>query len=305
MSRLDPRRGLFGLAQTLLLAGCGGVSTGPPGAMHYRHPALTEPSGLVASRRYPGVFWTHNDSGGQADLFAVTAAGTVIARIPVEGAEQRDWEAITVDDAGRLYIGDIGNNRSRRRDLQVYVVPEPDPRRDLSAKVERTVRFRYPDQKAFPAAVRNFDAESLFWTRGVLYLLTKHRGDMQTKLYRFPPAAAGEQVLERVGAPFALGGNRLLFGGRTTDAAITPDGQYLAVLSYHAFFIFERPQEGDAFLSRLVLREPLDQTLYVQCEAIAWAGRDLIISNEQGRIFRIEDPLSRAQGAQPNGPSVP
>jgi len=28
------------------------------------NPRITESSGVVASRQFPGVFWTHNDGGG-------------------------------------------------------------------------------------------------------------------------------------------------------------------------------------------------------------------------------------------------
>src|SRR5580765_7005738 len=31
---------------------------------HLTHPRITESSGVVASRQYPRVFWTHNDGGG-------------------------------------------------------------------------------------------------------------------------------------------------------------------------------------------------------------------------------------------------
>lgn len=31
-----------------------------------------------------------------------------------------------------------------------------------------------------------------------------------------------------------------------------------------------------------------------QCEAIAWDGEDLVITNESGRMFRLEQPLDPA-----------
>ncbi|RYG42513.1 hypothetical protein EON79_18735, partial [bacterium] len=41
-------------------------------------PVIDEGSGIVASRRYPGVFWTHNDSGDAARFFAIKADGTAV-----------------------------------------------------------------------------------------------------------------------------------------------------------------------------------------------------------------------------------
>src|SRR5262245_47557574 len=96
--------------------------------------ALREASGVVASRRHPGVFWSHNDSDDLPRLFAfrrdgapVVAAGVDPARyrgVSIDGARNIDWEDITSDPDGRLYIGDIGNNYSTRRNLAIYVVDE-------------------------------------------------------------------------------------------------------------------------------------------------------------------------------------
>ena len=100
-------------------------------------PALREGSALLRSRRYEGVYWSLNDSRNGAVLFAFDRDGRPVrpagaegayAGVAVTGAENRDWEALAADDAGNLYIGDAGNNSNKRRDLAVYIVPEPDPR---------------------------------------------------------------------------------------------------------------------------------------------------------------------------------
>lgn len=255
---------------------------------------IDENSGLACSRRYPGVIWTHNDSGDWNRIFALGERGQAIAEIRVEGADNIDWEDITVDTAGNLYVGDFGNNDNTRRDLTVYKFEEPDPRqgKELVVRAKR-LRFRYPDQTAFPDPARkNFDAEALFWTEGHLYVLTKHRSDTDTVLYRFPSdwPEDGEVVVERVGS-FDVGGAFRPFGGMVTAADVTPDGRYLAVLTYHAVFVFERPDQGDNYLSRLVNEIELDQLVLKQCEGIAWQGSDLLISNEDGEIHRLERPL--------------
>ena len=58
-------------------------------------PALDEASGLSASWRRPGVYWTHNDSpGGKVEnyLYAFGQAGTQKARVQLQGAKNLDWE---------------------------------------------------------------------------------------------------------------------------------------------------------------------------------------------------------------------
>ena len=114
---------------------------------------LSEPSGLAASSHHADIFWTHDDSGGNPEIFAVNRDGKVLGVFKVEGAEANDWEAIATDRKGKLYIGDFGNNRNTRRDLVIYQVREPRFARAFhprTTKVERMVRFFYPEQTKFP-----------------------------------------------------------------------------------------------------------------------------------------------------------
>ncbi|MCA9685854.1 MAG: hypothetical protein KC457_27000, partial [Myxococcales bacterium] len=91
-------------------------------------PQVDEPSGLVASATHPGVYWTHGDSGNGNWLFAIDAEGKLLARYRVAATENVDWEDIAHAEQGRLWLGDIGNNDSGRRDLAVHRLPAPDPR---------------------------------------------------------------------------------------------------------------------------------------------------------------------------------
>ncbi|TPV94968.1 MAG: hypothetical protein B7733_12475 [Myxococcales bacterium FL481] len=255
-------------------------------------PRILESSGLVQSRRYPGVFWTHSDSSQAAVLYAVDGHGRLLRNYELRGEKNVDWEDIAIDDDGHLYLGDIGNNGSQRRDLAVLRFAEPDPRAEGAeiGGVQR-IPFRYPDQDFVGEAVPNFDAESLFWANGELYLLTKHRSDQSTTLYRFP-SLRGSQVrdLERI-SEFNLGGYWARFGGMATAADLRREGDVLVVLTYHALFFFDAPRDGHDYLARLRKRIDFDQRATGQCEAVAWDGDDVVFTNESGSIFRIVDPL--------------
>ena len=286
----------------ILITGCGvaySLCRNPADCFPtYEVPGLDEPSGLAASLRNPGVFWTHNDSGDEARIFAVTVDGKLLGEFSVGGADAVDWEAITIDGNGRLYIADMGNNFNNREDLVIYVVPEPEvdpvtPGVGGALTVEYAIPFHYPDQGGFPEVDNeNFDAEAIFWANEKLYVLTKHRSDFETTLYRFDDLAPSEsKAISRI-STFDVGGEDRPFGGRVTGADATPDGQRLAVLTYHAVFVFEKPVAGDDYLSRLVNRIDFDQETTGQVEAIAWDDANLVLTNEQGLIFRLENPLA-------------
>ena len=121
-----------------------------------------ENSGIVKSRQWPDVFWMHNDSGDEPRVYAVRRDGTVYPsdRYGTEqpgtligGAINVDWEDITVDNRGHLIVADSGNNYNDRRDLVLYVLPEPSPAAGRTTWIRR-VFFRYPDQVQFPAPQR-------------------------------------------------------------------------------------------------------------------------------------------------------
>jgi len=86
--------------------------------------AIDESSGLAASRRRDGVFWTHNDSGDGPRLYAFNRKGEHLATITVGGAVARDWEdmaSFTLRGKPWLLVGDVGDNARARRHSTLYV----------------------------------------------------------------------------------------------------------------------------------------------------------------------------------------
>ena len=85
---------------------------------------ITESSGLAASRCQYNVLWTLNDSGDDAYFFAIDLNGHNLGTWKIAGVENIDWEdiALNKDKAGKcfIYIGEIGDNKLRRREHAVY-----------------------------------------------------------------------------------------------------------------------------------------------------------------------------------------
>ena len=187
-------------------------------------PALSECSGVVASRAHPGVIWAHNDSGNPAELFAIGVDGTTIARFAV-AAPNLDWEDIAIDDAG-IYLADVGNNQRNRREVQVLRVDEPDPALPPAGPlpVRATCRLTWPDQPA--------DCEALVVSGAVGYLIDK-RLDGPPGVWRFRLDDVAVQVLERVAT--------LPINVPVTGADLSPDGRRLAVCHPLGLHVFTLP----------------------------------------------------------------
>ncbi|MBK1878011.1 hypothetical protein [Pelagicoccus mobilis] len=256
---------------------------------------INEPSGLVKSRQFKKVYWTHNDSGDKARIFAITRKGKSVEAteakknddpykgIKIANASNEDWEDIALDDQGNLLIGDFGNNDNRRRNLTIYVVPEPDPRKTTKAQISQKIEFHYPDQKRFPDPEDwNFDCESLFFAEGKIYLVSKNRSTPFAKLYRLDQQDSGVSNPLTLVSTFDL-------KGQATAADASPDGSTLAILTYTGVWLFERPEGSDDYFAGKTSFRPFYAK---QCEAVCWQDPEtLIIANEQRQLFelKIED----------------
>jgi len=141
---------------------------------------IKESSGIAASRCAENVFWTHNDSGDDAFLFAINASGEKLGTWKVAGAQNKDWEDVAAfkNERGEcfLYIGDIGNNERLKGEMTIYKVKEPtvsDADKSSSKKNPaetenaEAIKFEYPDMR--------HDAETLLVhpQTGDIYVLTK------------------------------------------------------------------------------------------------------------------------------------
>src|SRR5213592_1406182 len=129
---------------------------------------IKESSGIVASRRYTKLYWTHNDGGGPKKqvLYAIDREGNTRAFFSVIDVTLHDWEDIAIDDAGHLYIGDIGNNDAKRHTLAVYEIDEPNPHAGTgSIAPKRAWKLKFPGAP--------FDCESLFVWKDQGYVVSK------------------------------------------------------------------------------------------------------------------------------------
>jgi hypothetical protein len=247
-------------------------------------PAISESSGLVASRKHPGVFWTHNDSGNPPALFAITREGGLIREFPVD-AKNVDWEDIALDDAGRLYIADLGNNNRKRTEVQVYRVDEPDPRaaaatrsttrgttrsttRPAPLRVTRTWRLTYPSAP--------FDCESLFIWQGKGYVLPKRLSTAPAELYSFDlDSPARVQRLKKVADVPQV-------RAPVSAADISADGKQLAILTLFGPYIFDI--NGDiASIGKAKVRH--SRYLDPHMEAACFVPEGLLVTNEDRDVF--------------------
>lgn len=237
---------------------------------------IDESSGLVASRQYKDVFWTHNDKGNRPVLFAITRQGRLLTQFKVAGAAISDWEDLAVDDHGMLYLADTGNNQSTRKEVAVHRVSEPDPHAP-----ESTVQIQQTWTLTFPGAP--FDSESLFVHRGNGYLISKMTQDRQAEIYRFP--------LRETNAPIVLEAvARLPVTSPVASADLSPDGALLGLVCKSGAYVFkidgDVAQAGTATPVRTKFK-------FDGIEGCAFVSDGLLAIAETREIFLFNDPAYR------------
>lgn len=245
------------------------------------HKAITESSGLAASRNHPGVFWTHNDSGNGPFVFAITREGKFLAEYPVAGVRNKDWEAIATDDQGDLFIADIGNNDLKRDRVIVYRVDEPNPAaagrngKGPALRVKQVWRLKYPSKP--------FDAEAFFVHQRKGYLISKLLTGKNAGVYRFDLASAGADAatLEHV--------CDLPIRSPVTDASISADGNHLAVITITGPNVFQI--DGD--VANAARAQPAYVNYFdpgdMNMEGVCFVDDGLLASTEQGQMLLFEN----------------
>jgi hypothetical protein len=282
------------LAITLLAQGAPSAPapvSGPAIAAVMSDTRLSELSGLAASNRQRDRYWALNDSGGQPHLFLLDGRGRVLREVIVDGAENRDWEALESYQAGGkawLLIGDIGDNGAVRDHVSLWRIEEPDPARrpSRSAHAER-IDFRYED------GPRDSEAMTVDLARQEVLIISKRT--VPPVLYRLPLAATGGvhvarrlAALEGIPQPsadeIARGGRVARFRAQVTAASLDCSGTGLMVLTYDGLHRYRR-EPGQDWAEALPGQVPATVPLRLlpQAEAMSFDAtcRNLYVGSER------------------------
>lgn len=247
-------------------------------------PRINESSGLAASIRNPGLFWTHNDSGDSPRLFLINGQGAVQEEFRVEGAEANDWEdmcSFELDGEPYLLVGDVGDNPHRREFVSLYLVAEPTYH---SGKINiDTHRLGVTRRIDFTYAEGPQDCESVAFdpVRREVVIVTKVdprqrlTGKARVYVLPLPEESTAEPIVVEKAAELDL---------RITVAAdISPDGRRAVVATYGDAWQYVR--ESDESWAAAFVRpgHRIELGPRGQSEAIAFAedGKTLLLTAEK------------------------
>lgn len=241
-----------------------------------QHFAMSESSGLVVSRRYPGVRWTHND-GANRFLFAMREDGSYIRAFPV-AASFVDWEDITMDRLGNLYLADTGADGAARSHVAIHRVREPNPYRLKNIRVERTWYVRFPGQRE--------DCEAFFVSGGFGYLVSKPELGGRATIYGFPLASLARSILLRRIATVDVPGD-------VTAAAISADSSRLAILTHKGPVLYFLDGNVAGIRSSPAYLQRFENSLMEGASFVP--GRGLLVSAETRELWLFTHPVFQVE----------
>lgn len=246
---------------------------------------LKEASGLAIDKEND-IFWMINDSGNKPILYGLNVNGDIIKEITIK-AKNRDWEDLTLDDKGNIYIGDFGNNANDRKHLVILKISKDSLKTNKKTITPEKISFVYPKQKKFPPTKDkyHFDCESFFFYKDSLYLFTKSRTSTnkgKTNLYQLP-SKKGHYKAKYISTFNTCEEN----GCWVTSADINQSENRIVLLTENSAFLFTNFDEND-FLKADIKRFPFnhnsqkesvsfknDSTLYITDERTGIHGGNL------------------------------
>jgi len=251
--------------------------------------SLSEVSGLHKFTNSPLV-WIIADSGNEPAVYGYNIrSGNMDKVINISNGKNIDWEDLTGDTEGNLYIGDFGNNNNKRKNLTIYKITKASTFPEGIVKTEAVkTTFYFEDQKKFPPKKkdRNFDVEAFFFLNGNFYLFTRNRSkdfDGTTKLYKVP-ALEGNYEAELLGEYKTCDDDDEC---QVTAAAIDFKTGTIALLSSKNIWLFSNYKNDDFFkgdIKRIKLSYPSQkesitfkdsETLYIADELVHMEGGNL------------------------------
>ena len=243
---------------------------------------LNEISGLETDINND-LFWMVNDSGNKPILYGLNTVGNIVKSIKIK-AKNRDWEDLTIDPDGNIYVGNFSNNDNDSNNLSILKIHADSLASDQNKIHPEVISFSYPEQKKFPPIKdkRHFDCEAFFYFQGNLYLFTKSRSPKhpeKTNLYKLP-SSKGNYKAEYLDTFNTCKDDECW----VTSADINEKGDKLALLTEKSVFVFSKLNTEKFFKSDIKRYEfnyksqkesvafKNDSTLYIADEYLGFSG---------------------------------
>lgn len=250
---------------------------------------LKEVSGISYSAE-TNLLWILEDKGNANMIYGMNSKGEIEYKSTIENTINTDWEDLTKDKKGNLYIGDFGNNDNSRKDLSIYKIDKKSISSERIVPAYK-ISFAYPEQKDFPPKKKElfYDVEAFFEFKDNFYLFTKNRSkgfDGSAFLYKIPNIPGFHQAI--LMGEFNTCGNYNQCA--ITGAAISPDETKVVLLTHDKIFLLENYTDDNFLNGKKTI---LELNHFSQKESVSFSDDDtLLIADERtkkigGNVYTV------------------
>lgn len=272
------------ITSIFLLANCGNSAKNILNTVFNFPKKLKEISGLVYTSE--NEFYVVEDSNNENAIYVLNHKGKIKRTLTIQNINNNDWEDLTIDNKGNLYIGDFGNNKNQRKNFSIYKIANNNLH-NTSIKASSITEFDFPELENNKKLL--FDAEGFFEYQNYFYIFTKNRSqnfDGTSYIYKIPNQAGFHQA-QLIGK-IKTCNDRI--NCAITSATISPDGKKIVLLSHNKIWLIEN-FSSDKFDNGTLTEYKLHHNS--QKESVTFKDNDLLyIADERvkksgGKLYEV------------------
>jgi len=202
------------------------------------------------------------DQGNATNLYGYDFNSRNFKTIAINNVKNVDWEDLTSDKDGRLFIGDFGNNKGKRKEFSIYKLDGLSISLDFieAEKITFTV----------PKNLENDDFESFFLFKNHFYIFSKN--DRKGTVIKVPNSLNNHKAI--IVSKFNLKGKN----DAITSADISNDGNKVVLLNHNKLWLLSN-FEGDDFFSGDISKLKFNHTS--QKEGICFLDDNYVIITDE------------------------
>lgn len=180
-------------------------------------PSSLKETSAIEKTNNSTMLWVIQDAGNPNHLYGLNIRGDIVKNIAIKNGKNIDWEDLTSDSEGNIYIGDFGNNKGKRTHFTIYKVSNAEnATTSLDASL---INFTLPD------GMSSVDFESFFLYHDFFYIFSKD--SKKCELIKVPNKA-GNHVANYI-SKIELKGKHT----KVTSVDISEDGKTVVLLNHN------------------------------------------------------------------------
>lgn len=225
-------------------------------------PSSLKETSAVEVTKGSKIVWIIEDAGNKNHLYGLDTEAKIAKNLEIENVQNIDWEDLTSDNDGNIYIGDFGNNSKKRKNFAIYKVINPEnANQKTTAEV---ITF------SLPKDMKSEDFEAFFLHNNAFYMFSKD--NKKCELIKVPNEIGDHEAIYV--SKMKLKGK----GTKVTSADISDDGNTVVLLNHDKLWKLSN-FESDDFFSGTIKSVEFDHNS--QKEGINFIGNNRVLITDE------------------------